>query len=145
MKKCVLLFVIVFIIPVIISPQKKTEDEKEKILKVLFAQRDAWNEGSIEKYMEGYWKSDSMKFIGKSGINYGWQKTLDNYKRGYPDKAAMGKLEFTVVEVNVVNTTNAFMIGQWKLVREKDAPGGYFTLFWKKIKGEWKVVADHSS
>jgi ketosteroid isomerase-like protein len=145
MKKYVVLFILLFILPAIIFAQKNFEGEKEKIIKVLYAQRDAWNEGSIEKYMEGYWKSDSMKFIGKSGINYGWQKTLDNYKKGYPDKAAMGKLEFTVVEVNVVNGTNAFMIGKWKLIRAKDTPEGYFTLFWKKINGEWKVVADHSS
>lgn len=145
MKKRALWLIIVFIMPVLIISQQKAETEKDKILKVLFAQRDAWNKGDVEEYMSGYWKSDSLKFIGKSGITYGWQKTLENYKKGYPDKAAMGKLEFTVVELNVVNSTNAFMIGKWKLTREKDSPAGHFTLFWKKINGEWKVVADHSS
>jgi ketosteroid isomerase-like protein len=145
MKKSMPLFVFVLLIPVSILPQQRTGTEKDKILAVLFAQRDAWNKGDIEEYMAGYWKSDSLKFIGKSGITYGWQKTLENYKKGYPDEAAMGKLEFTVVELNVINSTNAFMIGKWKLAREKDTPAGHFTLFWKKIDGAWKVIADHSS
>lgn len=119
--------------------------EGEEIKKVLFAQRDAWNRGDLEGYMEGYWKSDSLKFIGKSGITMGWVKTLNNYRKGYPDKAAMGKLEFTIIELSILSKESAFMIGKWDLKREKDSPGGYFTLLWKKIKGEWKVTADHSS
>ncbi len=119
--------------------------EEEKIKSVLFAQRDAWNRGDLEGYMEGYWKNDSLKFIGKSGITRGWDKTLLNYKKGYPDKSAMGKLEFKIIELTILTNDAAFMIGKWDLQREKDSPGGYFTLLWRKINGEWKVTADHSS
>ncbi|WP_158825193.1 YybH family protein [Mucilaginibacter lacusdianchii] len=119
--------------------------DKQAILKVLETQRQAWNRGDLEAYMQGYWKSDSLLFVGKSGPKYGWQTTLDNYKKGYPDKAAMGQLTFRILKVNLLDKTNAFVLGGWQLQREKDAPGGYFTLWLRKINGEWKVVADHSS
>lgn len=145
MKKYALLFTFILIITAAGYAQQKSDAEKGKITSVLFAQRDAWNKGNLEAYMEGYWKSDSLKFIGKSGIAYGWQKTLDNYRRGYPDKAAMGLLEFTVVQLDLLSENSAFMIGKWKLTREKDTPQGYFTLLWKKINNKWVVAADHSS
>ncbi|MCC8410826.1 nuclear transport factor 2 family protein [Mucilaginibacter sp. UR6-1] len=118
---------------------------KQAILKVLDKQREAWNNGDIDTFMQTYWKSDSLTFVGKSGPTYGWQNTLDNYKRGYPDKAAMGFLTFKILKVNLIDKTNAFVLGGWNLKREKDAPGGYFTLWFRKIKGEWLIVCDHSS
>lgn len=119
--------------------------DKKAILSVLETQRLAWNRGDWEAYMQGYWHSDSLLFVGKSGPKYGWQTTLDNYKKGYPDKAAMGQLDFDILKVHLLDKTNAFVLGAWHLKREQDAPGGYFTLLLRKIKGEWKVVADHSS
>jgi ketosteroid isomerase-like protein len=119
--------------------------DKQAILKVLEIQRLAWNQGDIEAYMQGYWHSDSLMFVGKNGPQYGWQKTFDNYKKSYPDKAAMGELTFDIIKVNLLDKTNAFVLGAWHLKREKDAPGGYFTLWFKKIKGVWMIVADHSS
>jgi ketosteroid isomerase-like protein len=143
--KYALLFVLLFGLCNNYIAQKKKISEKEKIISVVMAQKDAWNNGDMEAYMDGYWKSDSLKFIGKNGIQFGWKNTLENYKKGYPDKAAMGKLEFTIVQVDLLSSSSAFMIGKWKLTREKDSPQGYFTLLWKKINGKWKVVTDHSS
>ena len=119
--------------------------DKTAILKVLEDQRLAWNSGDLDGYMQGYWHSDSLLFVGKSGPKYGWQTTLNNYKKGYPDKAAMGQLTFDILKVDLLDKTNAFVLGAWNLKREKDAPGGYFTLLLRKIKGAWLVVADHSS
>lgn len=119
--------------------------DKQAILKVLETQRTAWNKGDIEEYMQGYWKSDSLLFVGKSAPAYGWQTTLDHYKKGYPDKTAMGFLTFDILQVKVLDPANAFVLGAWHLKREKDAPGGYFTLWLKKIDGEWKIVCDHTS
>lgn len=119
--------------------------DKKAIVNLLENQRLAWNRGDLEAYMQGYWHSDSLLFVGKSGPKYGWQTTLDNYKKGYPDKAAMGQLGFDILKVQLLDKTNAFVLGAWHLKREQDAPGGYFTLLLRKIKGEWKVVADHSS
>lgn len=126
------------------APAQSSKD-KQDILNVLEKQRVAWNTGNIEAYMQGYIKSDSLLFVGKSGPTYGWQKTMDNYKRGYPDRAAMGILTFGIKKVEFVSKDAAFVLGSWHLKREKDEPQGYFTLLLRKIKHEWKVVVDHSS
>jgi len=119
--------------------------DKQAILNVLETQRQAWNRGDVEGYMDGYWKSDSLLFVGSTAPTRGWQATLARYKRSYPDKAAMGMLTFTVLKVELLDSTNAFMLGGWNLKREKDSPGGYFTLWFRKINGEWKIVVDHTS
>jgi len=119
--------------------------DRQAILKVMHDQELAWNKGDIDGFMQGYWKSDSLLFVSKAIPNHGWQTALDHYKEGYPDKAAMGQLKFTILQVKVLDATNAFVFGGWKLKREKDAPGGYYTLWFRKIKGEWKIVCDHTS
>jgi len=126
------------------AQQNNSNDEKE-ILQVLEDQRIAWNKGDITEYMKGYWNSDSLMFIGKNGIRYGWNETLNAYKKGYPNKEAMGFLEFEVIKLEFFSSNSAFMIGKWKLTRTIDNIAGYFTLVWKKIKNEWIIVADHSS
>src|SRR5690349_11438540 len=67
------------------------------IRQLLDKQTLAWNRGDLETFMETYWKSDSLMFIGKSGVTYGWTNTLNNYKKGYPDTTAMGKLSFDIL------------------------------------------------
>lgn len=119
--------------------------DKDQILKLLEDQRLAWNKGDVEEYMQGYVKSDSLLYVGKTGPKYGWSNTLNNYKKSYPDKQAMGYLSFDIKDVKILSPEYAFVLGAWKLKREKDEPGGYFTLIVRKIKGEWKVISDHSS
>ncbi|MFN5705604.1 MAG: YybH family protein [bacterium] len=120
-------------------------NDKSEILNVLENQRLAWNNGNLQQYMMGYWQSDSLLFVGKRGPQYGWQKTFDNYKKSYPDKSAMGKLTFNILKVDIYTSDYSFVLGEWILDREKDQPRGFFTLQMKKINGEWKVIADHSS
>ncbi|GAB4486743.1 MAG: nuclear transport factor 2 family protein [Saprospiraceae bacterium] len=124
--------------------QTKTDDETA-IRRVIADQEAAWNRGDLEAFMEGYWKSDSLTFIGSRGVTYGWQATLDSYKKGYPDAEAMGKLTFTILQLEILSAQSAYVIGKWKLARSKDEPGGHFTLLWKKIAGKWVIVADHTS
>ncbi|MCK7558601.1 DUF4440 domain-containing protein [Chitinophaga sedimenti] len=95
--------------------------------------------------MTTYWKSDSLMFIGKNGVTYGWQATLDNYKKGYPDKAAMGQLEFNLLEFKRLAKGVYLVIGKWHLTRTIGDLQGHFSLTMKKIDGEWKIIADHSS
>ena len=121
------------------------QDDKHAILKVLQTQNTAWNAGNIDAFMQGYWKSDSLVFVSSSAPVHGWQSTIDHYKKKYKDKAAMGILTFTILKVDVMDKTNAFVLGGWHLKRAKDAPGGYFTLWFKKIDGAWKIVCDHTS
>jgi ketosteroid isomerase-like protein len=141
MKKLVtfLLFVIAFNA----NAQKITD--KQAILNVLEQQRSDWNKGDVEAYMQGYLKSDSLLFVGKNGPTYGWQKTLENYRKGYPDKSSMGFLTFGIKKIDLLTKDTAFVLGSWHLKREKDELKGYFTLLLKKVNGNWKVIVDHSS
>ncbi|MCZ4224996.1 YybH family protein [Pedobacter rhodius] len=124
----------------------QTSKDKQAILNVLENQRLNWNKGDIDAFMKGYIKSDSLLFVGKSGPTYGWQKTLDNYKKNYPGgKTGMGFLTFGIKKVDFLNKDVAFVLGSWHLKREKDEPQGYFTLLFKKLNGEWKIFVDHSS
>lgn len=120
-------------------------DAASQIRDKMHDQEVAWNNGDLEGFMKHYWHSDSLKFIGKSGLKYGWQTTLENYKKSYPDKAAMGRLGFRIKSVEQTGGKSAFVIGEWHLYRTADTLGGYYTLLWKFIDGEWVIVADHSS
>lgn len=117
----------------------------KKINLVLENQRNAWNEGDLKAYMAGYWHSDSLVFIGKSGPKYGWENTLNNYLKSYPNRNAMGLLDFGNLKVELITNKCAFVRGSWKLTRTNDTLSGYFTLIFKKIKGKWVIVSDHSS
>lgn len=112
---------------------------------VLTAQTKCWNNGDLKGYMSTYWKSDSLLFVGKSGVTYGWQQTLNNYQKHYPDTTAMGKLNFVLVEVKRLSTLYFFVTGKWQLVRSIGDLNGAFTLLLKKINNRWVIVADHSS
>lgn len=87
--------------------------DRQAIIKVMNTQREAWNRGDIAAFMQGYWKSDSLMFVGKTAPTYGWQNTLNNYKRGYPTKEAMGVLTFDILKVEVLDPKNAFVFGGW--------------------------------
>jgi ketosteroid isomerase-like protein len=134
-------FFFIFFLPFFSFSQLKPV---EKVMQLMKTQETAWNRGDIDGFMEHYWKSDSLKFIGKSGITYGWQKTLDNYKKNYPDTGRMGKLQFQLMSMEELSPTSVYIIGSWHLERE-DPVGGYFTLLWKKINNKWVIVADHTS
>ena len=123
----------------------QAEAQETEIRALLQKQTEAWNRGDIEDFMEGYWKNDSLMFIGKSGITYGWQQTLDNYKRGYPDKTAMGQLTFTLIEIKRLSSKYYSVVGRWNLKRTIGDIGGHYTLLMKKINGVWVIISDHSS
>ena len=121
------------------------QTDKEQILQVLDMQMKAWNSGSIEQYMTGYWNNDSLVFVGKSGPTYGYNKTLQNYKRSYSDAAKMGQLHFDILQVRQLSADYYFVLGKWALARTAGDVSGSFTLLFRKIKGKWCIVADHSS
>lgn len=119
--------------------------DQQTIRRIMAEQETAWNRGDLEGFMAGYWKSDSLRFIGSRGLTYGWQQTLDNYKKSYPDLDAMGKLTFTILSVEVLSASSAYVIGKWQLSRKAGDLSGHYTLLWRKIEGKWFIVADHSS
>jgi ketosteroid isomerase-like protein len=119
--------------------------EETAIRQLLEQQTTSWNRGDVEGFMQTYWKSDSLMFIGKNGITWGWQQTLNNYKKGYPDTAAMGKLAFDIIQVKPLSADHYFVVGKWMLTRSIGDVSGHYTLILRRINGEWKIVADHSS
>lgn len=121
------------------------KSDETAIRKIMDEQTKAWNRGDIEGFMRGYWNDDSLMFIGKSGINWSWQKTLDNYKRVYPDTTAMGKLSFDILIVKPLSDEYYYVVGKWMLTRTIGDLSGYYNLLLKKINGQWLIVADHTS
>lgn len=119
--------------------------DETTIRSMLHEQTLAWNKGDIEGFMNGYWESDSLMFIGKTGITYGWTNTLNNYKKGYPDTAAMGKLSFDILKVKKLSKEYYQVVGKWHLKRTIGDLSGHYTLLLQKIKGNWVIIADHSS
>lgn len=140
MNRLFLLTCIIFCISA--NAQPKSE---KAIRNLLAEQTAAWNRGDLENFMNGYWESDSLMFIGKSGVTYGWSNTLNNYKKGYPDTAAMGKLTFTLIQVKKLSSKYYHVTGKWFLRRSIGDIGGHYTLLFRRINGRWLIIADHSS
>ncbi len=118
--------------------------EEAAIRALIEAQQIAWNNGDIEKFMEGYWKSDSLQFMSARGINKGWQETLDGYKKGYPDRAAMGTLRFELLSLKPIDETHFLVMGKFFLTRVSNNLDGKFTLIFEKIDGRWVAIYDHT-
>lgn len=125
-----------------VSAQQKDEIS---IRKLMDDQTKAWNAGDLEGFMKGYWKSDSLMFIGSSGVTYGWEATLNNYRKNYPDTATMGILTFDILLIKPLSNIFCHVVGKWHLKRSIGDASGHYTLLFRKIKGEWVIVADHSS
>lgn len=127
--------------------QNTARDEKARadIRRVMNEQTAAWNRGDIEGFMSGYWNSPELKFVSGANVTKGWQPTLDRYRKSYDSRAKMGTLEFSDLEINVLSKDAAIVLGTWKLQREADAPGGKFTLVFRKFKDGWRIVHDHTS
>lgn len=128
-----------------VAENQINEKEKNTILALLRKQEIAWNKGDLEKFMETYWNSEKLVFVGSRGPTYGWQATLDNYKRSYPNKAAMGKLKFTILDISKIDKKTVLLIGKFELTRKIGDLSGHFTLVIQKINGEWLIISDHSS
>ncbi len=135
----------IFFFLLLLSLKGSAQSDEEQIRASLARQTASWNKGDLEGFMETYWKNDSLMFIGKSGINWGWNATLANYRKGYPDTASMGKLSFELLQVKQLSTEYFFVVGKWMLKRSIGDVSGHYNLLYRKIKGKWVIVADHSS
>lgn len=113
---------------------------------VLDQQIKAWNNGSIDGFMEGYWRSDSMLFITQKGPRYGYQAVSDSYKKNYPSKEVMGQLRFEVIQIQWVDQTAGVsqVLGKWHVGESTKPQSGYFSLIFKAINGTPKIVIDHT-
>ncbi len=124
----------------------QSNTDRQTILATLDRQTSDWNNGNIKAFMQGYWESDSLMFVGKNGVTYGYENTYQGYLKRYPDRATMGTLKFDILHLSFPGKNVAFIVGKWHLVRpEAGDVGGHYTLLWRKINGKWLIVCDHTS
>ena len=129
-----------------VAPSDAPAAVRRDIVALLTTQTAAWNRGDVAAFMQGYWTSDSLVFIGKRGPTYGYQATLANYRKNYPTPAAMGQLDFSQLRVTPLAPGAAQVVGHWHLAHPAAGDeGGQFLLVLRKIAGQWVIVADHSS
>ncbi len=127
---------------------KTTEEQnadRDAIRMVLNAQQAAWNRGDVDAFLVGYWRSPELTFSGSSGVSRGWDGVLARYKKNYPDRAAMGELDFSELEFRFLGKDAALVLGKWHLKREKGDVGGVFTLVWQHFSEGWRIIHDHTS
>jgi ketosteroid isomerase-like protein len=137
---------LVFILGILISVSSMAQSNDEKIIRNILAdQISFWNKGDIPGFMQGYWNSDSLVFVGKNGPTYGYNNTLRNYQKNYPNKDYMGILNFDILSVQPMEKDHFFVIGKFMLQRKVGDASGHFTLILRRINGVWKIVSDHSS
>lgn len=137
----VVFLILLFSLPIFGQVSK----QEAAIREVMDEQAAAWNRGDIAGFMKGYWRSEKLAFISGTVVTRGWQKTLENYKKGYDTRERMGVLTFSDLEFTVLSKDAAVVLGSWALKREKDNPKGKFTLTFRKLKEGWRIVMDHTS
>ena len=149
MFKSLFSFLSCLTVAVIASTSIRAEPPKNAIVSeiesVLHAQQDAWNRGDIDAFMNGYWRSDETVFVSGDDVERGWQKVLERYKKRYSDRAKMGTLSFSNLEVTPLSDDSAVVLGSWQLRRANDEPHGRFTLIFRRFREAWRIIHDHTS
>lgn len=131
--------------PLFGKPADVHDADRAAIKAVLQAQQAAWNRGDVDAFLVGYWQSPELTFSGSNGVSRGWDGVLARYKKNYPDRAAMGELDFSDLEFRFLGSGAALVLGKWHLKRDVGDIGGVFTLVWQKFPEGWKIIHDHTS
>jgi ketosteroid isomerase-like protein len=124
---------------------KASDTDRAAILEVMTAQQSDWNKGNIRGFMDGYWNSSNLTFAGTRGFTRGWQPVMERYEKSYADKAAMGTLDFSELEIRPLGPDAALVLGRWHLRRQAGDVGGIFTLVFQKFPQGWRIVHDHTT
>lgn len=129
----------------LVEAQTARQGGRAAIVQVLDAQQKAWNRGDVDAFLEGYWHSPELTFAGSNGIARGWDAVLARYKKNYPDRAAMGQLDFSDLEFRFLGADAALVLGHWHLARAQGDVGGVFSLVWQRFPEGWRIIHDHTS
>lgn len=122
-----------------------TVPAETEIRAVLEAQRNAWNRGDVDGYMNGYARGGATEFISGDNLTRGWKTVRDRYKTKYGTRDAMGVLTFSEIDVKSLGADAALVTGRWSLQRKEDNPHGRFTLIFRQTRDGWRIVHDHTS
>ncbi|MCT4581300.1 MAG: nuclear transport factor 2 family protein [Flavobacteriales bacterium] len=144
------LFILFIILTFLVSCSNLKNSSNKNIVLIrtyMQEQENCWNKGDLEGFMQHYWESDSLMFIGKSGVNYSWDATLNNYKKTYTNQEEMGILTFKNLTIQQLSNKYIYVVGKWHLKRSEELKNleGYYSLIWKKINHKWVIISDHSS
>ena len=122
------------------------QGDLQKIKEVLYKQEGAWNQGNLHGFMLGYWDSDKLEFSSEDVTTYGWMNTFIKYKKNYPTKEKMGKLQFEIIDTKLTSDTTALVKGKWELIRTSSKPwGGGFILTFQKFNDDWLIIKDFTT
>lgn len=149
-KRCLTLFASMMCVAAVAASSNwmavsASDADKQAIATVLEDQQKAWNRGDVDAFLQGYWHSQQLTFSGSGGIERGWDAVLARYKKTYPDRSAMGQLDFSQLEFRFFGADAALVLGHWHLSREKGDIGGVFSLVWQRFPEGWRIIHDHTS
>jgi ketosteroid isomerase-like protein len=123
-----------------------TADDDRAIRDVLSAQRDAWNRGDLDGYMNGYARTPELVFTSGGKIRRGWQEAYDSYRTRYGgDRTTMGTLAFEILGVQAIGSDGAVVLGRWRLTNTPNAGSGVFSVVLARTREGWRVIHDHTS
>jgi uncharacterized protein (TIGR02246 family) len=129
------------------NPLHTASRQELDVIKVLLAQEAAWNKGDIDTFASSYKDAPDTLFITHQ-VSRGYAGLIDQYKRDYPSRAAMGNLSFSDLEVRSLDENFAVVIGKYRLDRSKKDggnAGGLFSLVLEKTDKGWKIIIDHTT
>lgn len=131
--------------PKVSAASEEHASDRAAITDVLEAQQSNWNKGDVDAFLQGYWHSPELTFSGTGGIARGWDGVLARYRKNYPDRAAMGQLDFSGLEFHFLGKDAALVLGHWHLARAQGDVGGVFSLVWQRFPEGWRIIHDHTS
>jgi len=135
----------ILMVALVCAESEQPPNSVAEIQSVLSAQQDAWNRGDIDAFMNGYAQSASTVFVSEDEVRRGWETVRDRYRIRYSDRAKMGTLSFSNIEVTMLSPDAAIVLGRWRLKRANDEPHGRFTIIFKRLPEGWRIVHDHTS
>ena len=135
----------VLIATLVCAAPEQPSNSASEIKSVLTNQQDAWNRGDIDAFMNGYARSASTVFVSEDEVTRGWETVRERYRVKYSDRAKMGTLTFSEIEVTMLSPDAAVVLGRWRLKRGNDEPHGRFTLIFKHLPEGWRIIHDQTS
>jgi beta-aspartyl-peptidase (threonine type) len=144
-RRTLLIICSILMAALVCAEPEQPSNSVAEIQSVLSAQRDAWNRGDIDAFMNGYARSGSTVFVSEDEVGRGWETVRGRYRLKYSDRAKMGTLSFSDIEITMLSPDSAVVLGLWRLKRANDEPHGRFTLIFKRLPEGWRIIHDHTS
>jgi peptidoglycan/xylan/chitin deacetylase (PgdA/CDA1 family)/ketosteroid isomerase-like protein len=138
--------------------ERRRHQARAVIADLFGASAAAWNRGDLDAFCSDY--AENALFISPSGMTRGRQAVLERYKDKYPDRAAMGRLAFEILEIHLSSGMEGSVLGsarpagiqcasvvaRWSLAyADKPAASGLTLLVLRpRGGGRWEIVQDAS-